>query len=88
MLEPYIYQIIEWTCLFHVVVVAKKFKPTLYTVTCVMTTFARISVTRIDTTNNGRSFDIVILCIGPSKLENLQIAVECICCMKTTSIVY
>jgi len=64
MLGWYIYQTIEWTCLFHVVAVAKKFKTILCTVTCVMTTFVQISVTWIDTTNNGRSFDIVILCIG------------------------
>ena len=86
MLGWYTYQTIEWTCLFHVVAVAKKFKTTLCTVTCVMTTFVQISVTWIDTTNNGRSFDTVILFIGP-KLENLQIVVECISCIKAINCV-
>ena len=72
MLERYIYQIITWICPFHAVVVAKKYKTTQYTVTCVMTTFARTSVIWIVTTNNGRSFNFVVLCISKSKLENLQ----------------
>lgn len=58
------------------VVVAKRFKTTLYTVTCVMTTFARISVIWIVTTNNGRNFDIVTIVQEAIKIRNTKLSLN------------